>query len=326
MPRGIHITRGDEPPAGGVGSTFCGQPLVHDPAGLEGVDVAVLGAPFDEGVSHRPGTRYGPRAIREADDGGRWGRPHMTLGLDPLEVLRVVDYGDAAAVPADLARSHEALAARLREILAAGAMPLVLGGDHSLSLPTLRVLAERFGSDGYAVLHLDTHADTALELYGVRVSHGTPFGVAVEEGALLGTNVVQVGLRGTWPAPEGFEWMRDQGFRWHTMDEIAERGLHEVVRGAVQQVAAAAPRAYLSVDIDVLDPAFAPGTGTPEPGGLTTRELLWTVRHAGLELRLCAADVVEVSPPYDQAGITALAAERVALEILAGIAASRRAG
>ncbi len=326
MARGIHITRGDEPPAGGVGTTFCGQPLVHDPAGLEGVDVAVLGAPFDEGVSHRPGTRYGPRAIREADDGGRWGRPHMTLGLDPLEVLKVVDYGDAAAVPADLARSHEALSSRLREILAAGAMPLVLGGDHSLSLPTLRVLAEHFGSDGYAVLHLDTHADTALELYGVRVSHGTPFGVAVEEGALLGHNIVQVGLRGTWPGPEGFEWMSEQGFRWHTMDEIAERGLREVMREAVAQVAAAAPRAYLSVDIDVLDPAFAPGTGTPEPGGLTTRELLWTVRHAGRQLSVCAADVVEVSPPYDQAGITALAAERTALEILAGIAASRRAG
>jgi agmatinase len=326
MDAGIHITRGDEPPVGGVGVTFCGQPLVHEPAGLEGADVAVLGAPFDEGTSHRPGARYGPRAIRAADDGGRWGRPHMTLGVDPLEVLKVVDYGDAAAAPADLARSHEALATRLREILAAGVMPLVLGGDHSLSLPTLRVLAEHYGPDGFAVLHLDTHADTADELYGVRINHGTPFRVAVEEGALLGRNVVQVGLRGTWPGPELFEWMRAEGFRWHTMDELTQRGLEPVIRKAVEEVAAAAPRAYLSVDIDVLDPAFAPGTGTPEPGGLTTRELLWTVRHAGLELEVCAADVVEVSPPYDHAGITALAAERVAVEILAGIAASRRAG
>jgi agmatinase len=325
MDAGIHITRGDEPPVGGVGTTFCGQPLVHEAAGLEGVDVAVLGAPFDEGTSHRPGARFGPRAIREADDGGRWGRPHMTLGVDPLEALRVVDYGDAAATPADLARSHEALAARLRDILSAGAMPLVLGGDHSLSLPTLRVLAERFGADGFAVLHLDTHADTADELYGVRVNHGTPFRVAVEEGALLGRNVVQVGLRGTWPGPELFEWMRGEGFRWHTMDEVSERGLEAIVREAVEAVAGAAPRAYLSVDIDVLDPAFAPGTGTPEPGGLSTRELLWTVRHAARALDLCAADVVEVSPPYDHTGITALAAERVAVEILAGIAASRRA-
>jgi agmatinase len=321
-----YIDRGDEPPAGGVAHTFCGQPLVNDPAGLGGVDVAVLGAPFDDGTSHRPGTRFGPGAIRAADDGGRWGRPHMTLGVDPLEALTVVDYGDAAAAPGDLARSHEALAERLREILGAGAMPLVLGGDHSLSLPTLRVLAERHGADGYSVLHFDTHADTADELYGVRISHGTPFRIACDEGALRGANIVQVGLRGTWPGPDLFDWMRSAGFRWHTMDAIVERGLVPVVREAIEQVAAAAPRTYLTVDIDVLDPAFAPGTGTPEPGGLTTRELLWAVRHAGIELDLCAADVVEVSPPYDQAGITALAAERVALEILAGIAASRRAG
>jgi arginase family enzyme len=187
------------------------------------------------------------------------------------------------------------------------------------------VLAERHGADGYAVLHLDTHADTADELYGVRVSHGTPFRVAVEEGWLAGGNVVQVGLRGTWPGPEGFDWMRAQGFRWHTMDEIVERGLVPVMRDAVERTGAAAPRAYLSVDIDVLDPAFAPGTGTPEPGGLTTRELLWAVRHAARELDLSAADVVEVSPPYDQAGITALAAERVAVEIVAGTAARRQA-
>ena len=324
--RGYDLSRGDEPPAGGVGATFGGRPLVLDRADLEGADVAVLGAPFDDGTSHRPGTRYGPGAIRAAVDGGRWGRPHMTLGLDPFDELSVVDYGDAAAAPGDLTRSHEALAVRLREILGAGAMPLVLGGDHSLSLPTLRVLAERYGPDEFAVLHLDTHADTAAELYGVRISHGTPFRVAVEEGCLRGANIVQVGLRGTWPGPEDFDWMRDQGFRWHTMDEVVERGLATVVQEAVAAVAGAAPRAYLTVDIDVLDPAFAPGTGTPEPGGLTTRELLWTVRHAAAGLDLCAADVVEVSPPFDTAGITALAAERTAIEILAGMAARRRTG
>jgi agmatinase len=324
MSRGVQLDRGDEPPAGGVAATFAGQPLVLDPADLQGVDVAVLGAPFDDGTSHRPGTRYGPSAIRAADDGGRWGRPHMTLGVDPLEELTVVDYGDVAAAPGDLGRSHAALASRLGEVIDAGAMPLVLGGDHSLSLPTLRVLGERHGPDGYAVLHLDTHADTADELYGVRISHGTPFRVAVDEGRLRGANIVQVGLRGTWPGPELFEWMRSEGFRWRTMDEIVERGLTTVVSEAVAAVAAAAPRAYLSVDIDVLDPAFAPGTGTPEPGGLTTRELLWTVRQAARKLDLCAADIVEVCPAYDVADITALAAERTALEILAGMAARRR--
>jgi agmatinase len=321
----VRLDRGDEPPAGGVAATFAGRPLVLDPEGLQGVDVAVLGAPFDDGTTHRPGTRYGPSAIRAADDGGRWGRPHMTLGVEPLEELRVVDYGDVGAAPGDLASSHQALARRLGEILDAGAVPLVLGGDHSLSLPTLRVLAERHGPDGYAVLHLDTHADTADELYGVRISHGTPFRVAVEEGRLRGANIVQVGLRGTWPGPELFDWMRAEGFRWHTTDEIVERGVATVIKEAVSAVAAAAPRAYLSVDIDVLDPAFAPGTGTPEPGGLTTRELLWSVRHAARELDLCSADIVEVCPPYDPAGITALAAERTAIEILAGMAVRRRA-
>ena len=321
---GFDLTPRHGPAHAGVGATFCGRPLVQEAGALVGADVAVLGAPFDDGTSNRPGARFGPRAIRAADDGGRYGRPHMTLGLDPLTELNVVDYGDVEVAPADLARSHAYLELRLREILDARAVPLVLGGDHSLSLPTMRVLAERHGPEGYAVLHFDTHADTAAELYGVRLSHGTPFRVAVEEGVVRGDHIVQVGLRGTWPPPEDFEWMSGQGFRWHTMHEIDERGVAAVVGEAVQAVGQAASRAYLTVDIDVLDPAFAPGTGTPEPGGLTSRELLGSVRHAARALDLCAADVVEVCPPFDHAGITALVAERVALEILAGTAARRR--
>jgi agmatinase len=317
---GFELSPRDGPGHAGVGATFCGRPLVHDPSGLEGVDVAVLGAPFDDGTSKRPGTRFGPRAIRAADDGGRHGRPHMTQGLDPFDVLSVVDYGDVEVAPADLLRSHRALERRLGEILAAGAVPLVLGGDHSLSLPTLRALAARHGPEGYAVLHFDSHADTASELYGVRVSHGTPFRVAVEEGVLRGDQIVQLGLRGTWPGPEEFGWMRAGGFRWHTMQEMLDDGVMSVVERAVAAVAQAAPRAYLTVDIDVLDPAFAPGTGTPEPGGLTSRELLSAVRHAGLGLDICAVDIVEVCPPFDHADITALAAERVAVEILTGMA------
>lgn len=319
----MRLGREDEPPHGGVGATFGGRPLILDPAGLSGADVAVLGAPFDDGASNRPGARFGPRAIRAQDDGGRFGRPHLTLTVDPFDVLEVVDYGDVAAAPGDLGRSHEQLRLRLAEILAAGAVPLVLGGDHSLSLPTLQVLADRYGPDGYAVIHFDTHADTAAELYGVRISHGTPFRVAAEEGSLLGTNIVQIGLRGTWPGPEDFDWMRGAGFRWHTMDDIEERGLPAVVEDALAQVAERAKRIYLTVDIDVLDPAFAPGTGTPEPGGLTVRELLRAVRRISAGCELCALDVVEVSPPFDHADITALAAERIAIESLAGMAARR---
>lgn len=316
--------RGDSPGHTGIGTTFAGQRLVLDPAAFDGVDVAVVGAPFDDGTSNRPGARYGPRAIRAADDGGHAGRPHLGTGLDPFAELQVVDHGDCEVAPGDLQRSHEHLADVLRGVLAAGAMPLVLGGDHSLSLPTLRVLSERFGGDGYAVVHFDTHADTAAELYGVRISHGTPFRVAVEEGYLDARKIVQVGLRGTWPGPEDFAWMRDAGFRWHTMDEIDARGLQRVLDDAIAHAAAAAPRVYLTVDVDVLDPAFAPGTGTPEPGGLTTRELRAALRRVASELNLCAADVVEVCPPFDVAGTTALAAERIALDILTGLAARRR--
>jgi agmatinase len=315
--------RGDSPGHAGIGATFAGRRLVVDPAALDGVDVAVVGAPFDDGTSNRPGARFGPRAIRAADDGGHAGRPDLATGLDPFTVLDVVDHGDCAVVPGDLARSHAQLASVLRGVHRAGAVPLVLGGDHSLSLPTLRVLCEHFGRDGYAVVHFDTHADTAAELYGVRVSHGTPFRVAVEEGYLDGHRIVQVGLRGSWPGPEDLAWMREAGFRWHTMDDIDQRGLHRILDDAIAHAAQAAPRVYLTVDVDVLDPAFAPGTGTPEPGGLTTRELRGALRRVASELELCAADIVEVCPPFDVAGITALAAERIGLDILAGIAARR---
>ena len=248
----------------------------------------------------------------------------MTLGVDPLELLKVVDYGDAAAAPADLpppargARRAPARDPRRRcDAARAGRRPL------AVSAPTLRVLAERHGADGYAVLHLDTHADTADELYGVRISHGTPFRIACDEGALKGGNVVQVGLRGTWPGPELFEWMRSAGFRWHTMDEIVERGLVPVVSEAIGEVAAAAPR--LS---DRGHRRARPGVRARHGHARARRAddaraaLGGPPSRYGLDL--CAADVVEVSPPYDQAGITALAAERVALEILAGIAAGRR--
>lgn len=323
MPEPAQPGRFDASRAPGVATTFCGQPLVLGPAGLAGADVAVLGAPFDDGTSGRPGTRFGPGAIRAADDDGASGRPDLRTGLDPLEVLDVVDYGDAEVAPGDLGRSHAHLADRLREVLGAGAVPLVLGGDHSLSLPTLRVLGERYGAEGYAVVHFDTHADTAAELSGVRVSHGTPFRVAVEEEVLAGANIVQIGLRGTWPGRADFAWMEQAGFRWHTMDEIDARGLDRVLSDALAHVSAQAERVYLTVDVDVLDPAFAPGTGTPEPGGLSTRELRSALRRVAQAVELCAIDVVEVCPPFDPSGITALAAERIAVDVLTGMAARR---
>ncbi|MFN8131443.1 MAG: agmatinase [Solirubrobacteraceae bacterium] len=316
--------RSDEPSYAGVGVTYCRTPLILDPAELAGADVAILGAPFDEGVSYRPGTRFGPRAIRTAEDvGGPSDRPNMELGIDPFSALRVVDHGDITAVAAALDQSHARLREAVAGILAAGAVPVVLGGDHSLSVPVMQALADAHGPDGYSVIHFDTHADTGAAYHGVVNWHGTPFYRGVDEGFMRGENIVQVGLRGAWPFPDEFQWMRDHGFRWHTMAEIEERGIGPVVQDAIEHAAARAPRTYLTVDIDVLDPAYAPGTGTPEPGGLTTRELLGAVRRIAAAVDLCAMDIVEVSPPYDHADITAMAGHRVVLETLGGLALRR---
>ena len=316
--------RPHEPGFAGVGVTYCRVPLVLDPAGLRDADVVVVGAPFDDGTSNRPGTRFGPRAIRMAEDVGPppW-RPHMDLGIEPFAALRVVDHGDIEAVPGDLLTSHRLLNATITDILAVNAVPVVLGGDHSLSLPVMRALAAHHGIDNYAVIHFDTHTDTGSEVYGLTTSHGTPFYQAVEEGVLRGDHLMQIGLRGAWPGPAEFDWMRRHGIHWRTMEECLDHGIDAVIREAITFAEDRAPRTYLTVDVDVLDPAFAPGTGTPEPGGFQTRELLRAVRRIASSLDVCAMDVVEVSPPYDVAGITALAAHRVALETISGIALRR---
>ncbi len=314
--------RPDEPGYAGVGLTYGRAPLVLEPAGLAGADVAIVGAPFDEGVTYRPGTRFGPRAIRQAEDVAfPVDRPNMELGVDPYALLDIVDYGDIEARPSDLGHSHGLLRRAVADILAAGAIPVVLGGDHSLSTPVLEALAAHHGADGFSVIHFDTHADTGSDER--EAPHGVPFYRAVLDGHLDGHNIVQVGLRGAWPFPEEFQWMRDAGFRWHTAGEIVERGIGPVVADAIEHARSRAPRTYLTVDIDVLDPAFAPGTGTAEPGGLMTRELLWAVRTVASSVDLCAMDIVEVSPPFDPSGITAMAGHRVVLETLGGIALRR---
>jgi agmatinase len=308
----------------GVSLTFARQPIALTPDDLAGVDVAVLGAPFDLAVTYRTGTRFGPRAVRLAEDVGVDGRPSIELGIDPYEELKVVDYGDADAPASDVLATHMSIQARVGEILSAGAIPAVIGGDHSITLPILRALAAHHGADGFSVIHFDTHADTG-EIYadGSLPDHGQPFSRAVQEGVLLGGNIVQVGLRGCWPFPEEFDRMREQGFRWYTMGQIDELGLRAVLDETIAHARERAPRTYLTVDVDSMDPAFAPGTGTPEPGGLTSRELLSSVRRIACELDLCGLDLVEVSPPYDVAGITALAGHRVIQEALGGIALRR---
>src|SRR5262245_61853102 len=282
------------------------------------MDVAILGAPTDDLVSDRPGTRFGPRAIRAASCPPG---PHLEAKIDAFEELRVVDFGDAPVIPADPVRSHAAIEAMVADVLAAGALPIVLGGDHSISEPDIRAVAAARGPVG--LVHFDTHTDTGSEVYGVEVSHGTPFYRLVEQGHLDPKRYVQVGLRGYWPGEPEFFWQREHGVTSFFMHDVRELGIGEVVRRSIEVAGGGAT--FLTIDVDVLDPAFAPGTGTPEPGGMTTAELLWAARTLSAELELVGADVVEVIPTaVGSADITALAGDRIVREILTGIALRRR--
>ncbi|MFL6040414.1 MAG: agmatinase [Gaiellales bacterium] len=298
-------------------ATFGGLPYTEDPAELAGVDVAIVGAPMDDLVTDRPGTRLGPRAIRAV---GLEQGPHLEAGIDAFETLRVVDYGDAPVTPADPAASHAAIERTVGEVLAAGAVPIVLGGDHSIAEPDVRSCARAHGPVG--LIHFDTHTDTARELYGVEINHGTPMYRLVEEGSVDPKRYVQIGLRGYWPGEEEFAWQAKHGITALFMHDVRDLGIREVVGRAVG-IAGDGP-VFLTVDVDVLDPAFAPGTGTPEPGGMTSAELLWAVREVSRRLQLVGADVVEVAPTaVGSADITALVADRLVREILTGIALRR---
>ena len=301
--------------------TFAGAE-VGDLNDLGDADVAIVGAPFDWGTTNRPGARFGPRAIRAGDY--LWtaaSRPHLPTGIDPFQELDIVDIGDFDLVPGHIDESIELIRRGVTRIAEQGTTPIVLGGDHSITFPNAGAVADIHGHGEVALIHFDAHADTAETHHGHLVGHGTPMRRLIESGAVPGHRFVQIGLRGYWPPPRIVEWMREQNMRSYLMTDIVERGLRSVVDEAVAYALDGASKAFISVDIDVVDPGMAPGTGTPEPGGLTSRELLDTVRRIAREFDVVGADVVEVSPPYDGPGeITALLANRVVLEILNGIA------
>jgi len=308
---------GDKPDYAGL-LTFGGLPYTEDRDELAGIDVAIVGAPTDDLVSDRPGTRYGPRAIRAASCPPG---PHLEAGVDAFAELRMVDFGDAPVIPADPGRSHDAIERTVAQVVAAGAIPIVLGGDHSIAEPDLRACARTHGPLG--LVHLDTHTDTGTEVFGVEISHGTPMYRLVETGHVQPDRYVQIGLRGYWPGEAEFGWQRERGITSFFMHDVRDRGIEEIVARTLEIVGAGP--AYLSVDIDVLDPAFAPGTGTPEPGGMTTVELLLAARMLADGLDLVGAELVEVLPTaVGSADITALAGERVVREILTGIALRRK--
>ena len=307
--------------------TFANLPWVTDAVELRrrGVDVAIVGAPFDDGTSHRPGARFGPRAIREAQSASG-SLNSLQLEVEPLDVLTVADAGDANIVPNWTRRGHALIHRKVREVAATGAIPIVLGGDHSITWPSASAVAEVRHPGSIGIVHFDAHADTGPDLWGVLASHGTPMRRLIESGAVAGRNFVQVGLRGYWPPVDVFDWMRAQGMRWHLMREIEERGAEAVIDQAIAEALDGADSVYLSIDIDVIDPGMAPGTGTPEPGGMLTREVLRAVRRIVGAVDLAGMDVVEVSPPFDHAEVTAGAANRCVLEAISALAVKKRDG
>jgi agmatinase len=281
--------------------------------------VAVVGAPTDDLVSDRPGARFGPRAIRAASC--PWG-PHLEAKIDASQVLRMVDFGDAPVLPADPARSHAAIEEIVGLVVMAGAIPIVLGGDHSIAEPDVRACVARHGPVG--LIHFDTHTDTGRRVFGVEVSHGTPMYRLVEAGAVDPARYVQIGLRGYWPGEEEFAWQEERGITSFFMHDVRGLGIEEVVRRTLDRVGAGP--VFVSVDVDVLDPGFAPGTGTPEPGGMTPADLLWACRTVAAAVDLVGADVVEVCPSaIGSLDPTALVAERVVRELMTGIALKRAA-
>lgn len=319
------VSREGEPAYGGVG-TFCKAPLVLTKDGLEDVDAAIVGAPFDEGVSNRPGARFAPRAIRDADNFflSPPFRPHMHLGVDPFAELTIVDYSDAECPPADLAASHREIKSRVSEIFEAGAVPVVLGGDHSLAYPDITAAAERYGKGQLGVIQFDAHTDTAPVEWGGELSHGVPMRRLIEEGHVQGEHFIQIGLRSYFPDAEDWDWMRAVGMRWYAAEEFDHRAPAAIIEELLAIGKSDFPDAiFISFDIDVFDPAFAPGTGSPEPGGLTPREVFPALRQLFRELPIIGMEVVEVLPTYDRANITPLLAHRIVLEGLSALALAR---
>ncbi len=290
-----------------------------------GADVIILGAPFDGGTSNRPGARFGPMAMRQAcylpHDGSR---PSLALRVDALQDLTVLDAGDVEMYSGDVQHSIAALEAAVFAVTSSGAIPVVLGGDHTVTLPDATGVARKFGFGRVSLVHFDAHADTGDVTFGSLYGHGQPMRRLIESGAVRGDRFLQIGLRGYWPAPPTLDWMAAQRMRSYEMTEIVARGLDECLTEASAIAVDDCDGVFLSVDVDVVDPGMAPGTGTPEPGGFTARELLDAVRRCGYELPIVGVDVVEVSPPYDQAEVTAYLANRVVLEVLSGIARRRR--
>ena len=298
---------------------------IDDPKSYEGADVVILGAPIDSGTTYRSGTKMGPQAIRGTDylsHGSE--RPHLNMRVDGLKDLKVFDAGDVLMPPSDLADSLNRLEKATEKLTKAGVIPLILGGDHSIASADVKGIANILGHGKVSMIHFDAHADTGTDQWGSLVGHGVPMRRLIESGAVRGDKFLQLGLRGYWPDNETLNWMRDQKMRSYEMTEIHHRGMDVVLNESFKVLTQDCLGVFLSIDIDVVDPGMAPGTGTPEPGGMTSRELIEAVRRICTELPIVGVDIVEVSPAYDHAEITSLLANRLVLEALSSIALRKK--
>jgi len=297
-------------PFGGI-TTFMRKPASRK---FDGVDVAIVGIPFDSGTSYRSGTRFGPRKIRESSL-LLWGY-NQVLNIAPSDRLEIIDYGDVDVVPVDIKSTNQAITNEITGILDAGVTVISLGGDHSITLPILRAFASKFGP--LAVVHFDSHPDTwDYEYPSHPYSHGTPFRRAIEENLVDPNSYVQVGIRGSTTKANDLDDARGMGARVITINEAFDEGIPAVLKIIHETVGN--KLTYISLDIDAVDPAFAPGTGTPEVGGFNSYQILQLIR--GLQgIRMVGFDLVEVSPPYDSGEITSILAANIAFEFLSLIA------
>ena len=308
------LSGNEMPRFGGIASMFR-LPTAMDAAEL---DVAIVGVPLDIGTSNRTGTRYGPRQIRSESV---LVRPYaMATGAAPFDSMQIADIGDVALNPYNLLKSIDIISEYFSKLLRHNVIPLSLGGDHTIALPILRAMAKQHGP--LALVHVDAHADTNDSMFGEKITHGTIFRRAIEEDLVDAHNMFQIGLRATGYAAEDFAWARQQGARVIPAEECWYRSLAPLMKEIRDHIGPQHP-CYLSFDIDGLDPAVAPGTGTPEPGGLSSSQGLEIIRGC-FGLNLVGCDLVEVSPPYDTTGNTALLAANLAFEMLCALPGCKR--
>lgn len=310
--------------------TFFHLPVALTPEDLKAgkVEVAIMGAYTDMGGGMR-GAAHGPNAFRNSEVYGGWGvvgTPNMHVMVDPLKELIAVDYGDAPIDIMSTERSIHAIREFVRQAVAVEyapgkhVMPIIIGGDHSLMHPDVAALTDVYGKGNVGVIHFDAHYDAGKYGMGHLINHGMPVYRLIEEGLVPGKNFIQVGLRGYYPDEESFKWMRENGFRYHTMAEVEKRGWDAVMEDIIKEANDGPEYLFISFDIDVLDPAFVPGTGTPEPGGLTPREAFPIVRRLCAESNVVGFELVELNPLIDPTYVSAMNANRIVRECLTGLA------